>query len=228
MPLRLSTALKSSLGEPNRKALGFTGAAVTLALTGLMVGTAFAQDVGWPTPPAGPPFSIPSEQAMQAQITDSVESPGAVVHVVPASWPGPLPLIPPIQTTELLFMDSSWSALPLTLWVDAGTFAEVVQVRVAPVETSELPDIDALLLFGFQIEFFDARGKRLSAAPQRPIRVDVPAAAVTASGVDGKSLLFWLQADSEPIPLLTSFNTISEILTARLISPGILVLADES
>lgn len=204
------------------------GITVTVGVTALMFGTALAQEVGWPTPPAGPPFSIPSEQAMQAQITDSVASPGAVVHVVPASWPGPLPLIPPIQTTELLFTDSSWSALPLTLWVDVGTFAEIVQVRVTPVETSELPDIDARLLFGFQIEFFDARGRRLSTAPQRPIRVDVPAAAVTAAGADGKRLLFWLQADDRPIPVSTSFNTISEILTTRLISPGILVLADES
>lgn len=204
------------------------GITVTVGVTALMFGTAFAQEVGWPTPPAGPPFSIPSEQAMQAQITDSVASPGAVVHVVPASWPGPLPLIPPIQTTELLFTDNSWSALPLTVWVDVGTFAEIVQVRVTPVETSELPDIDARLLFGFQIEFFNARGRRLSTAPQRPIKVGVPAAAVTAAGADGKRLLFWLQADDRPIPVSTSFNTISEILTTRLISPGVLVLADES
>lgn len=228
MALRMGTALNSSLGRRSRKTLALVGATVTLGVTALMFGTALAQEVGWPTPPAGPPFSIPSEQAMEAPITDSVETPGAVVHVVPPSWPGPLPLIPPIQTAELLFADGSWSTLPLTLWIDAGTFAEVVQVRVTPVETNELPDIDARLLFGFRIEFFDARGRRLSSAPQRPIRVDVPAVAVTESGVDGKSLLFWLRVDGGLNPLLTSLNTTSETLTTRLISPGVLVLADES
>lgn len=193
-----------------------------------LLGSALAQEVGWPTPPAGLQFPIPSEQSIQAPITESVNAPGAVVQVIQPSWPGQLPLIPPIAMTRLVFADDAWSALPLTLWVDAGTFAEVVQVRVTPVDSSTAQAVFGQLLQGFQIEFFDAQGRRLSAPPQRPIRVDVPAAALTASGVDGTRLLFWMQTEAGSNAMLTAFNTNTQIVTARLISSGMLILTDDS
>jgi hypothetical protein len=215
-------------GTFRRGLVALVGVVGALALVALFFGSALAQEVGWPTPPAGPGFSVPSEQVVEAPITESVDAPGSVVKIIRPSWPGPLPLIPPIPTTELLFTDASWSTLPLTLWVDAGTFGEVVQVRVTPVEGTELPAIGARLLLGFEIEFFDTRGNRFGGALQRPIRVNVPVAALRAAGVGGERLLFWIQTETGIARILTAFNTDSETLTTRLISPGVLVLADES
>jgi hypothetical protein len=128
-----------------------------------------------------------------------------------------------------VFNDAGWDSLPLTISVDAGTFDQLVQVRVAPVDASLLPDVPGRVQLAWRIEVFDLDGKDWTRPVQRPLVVSVPVAALVASGIEGKRLLYWLDSgDGTAIPQVTSFNLSDQTLIARLVSPGVLVLTDES
>lgn len=204
-------------------------AAVALVLIRLVLpGGVLAQEVGWPTPPPGPGFPVPSDTAVQATVRNSVEESGAVVFTVSPSWPGPVPLIPPIPSSALVFNDASWDSLPLTVAVDAGTFDQLVQIRVSEVSGEDVPVVPGRVQLAWRIEVFNQNADRWSRPPQRPLSVSITVAALVASGIDGARLLFWLEANDELVPQLTSFDTRTLVLTTRLISPGLLVLTDDS
>ena len=58
----------------------FAGVLVVLRL--MIGGGVFAQQIGWPTPPPGRAFSVPSEEQIRAPITVSVERPGSEVEII--------------------------------------------------------------------------------------------------------------------------------------------------
>jgi hypothetical protein len=181
----------------------------------------------WPTPPPGVQFAVPSEESQQATVRVSVDRPESQTEVVPVSWPGPLPLIPPIPRSELRFDAFDSSGLPLTLVVEAGTFGETVQVRVTPTSLLNRPQAGQIL-WAFEIEVFDIDGDELQAPLQRPLILTVPVPALAASGFSGEHLLFGRAGDDGIHLLATMFNLIDASLQTRLIKPGTIVILDDS
>jgi hypothetical protein len=209
--------------------VGLAAVVVLVLIRAMLPGGVFAQQVGWPTPPPGPQFPLPSEQQLQATVSRSVEADGAIVLTVAPSWPGPVPLIPPIPSTPLVFNDAAWNSLPLTVEVDAGTFSRLVQVRVTQVETGDLPPVPGQVQLAWRIEVFDADGDRWSAPVQRPLYVSIPVAALVGGGIQGDHLLFWLATDGDaPVPQVTELDSAGLTVSTRLVSVGVLVLADET
>ena len=213
--------------NPRWVTVGLAACVVLVVVRAVLPGGAVAQQVGWPTPPPGPEFLLPSKAVQKATVRRSVEIEGSVVLTVAPSWPGPVPLIPPIESLSLVFNDPNWESLPLTVGVDAGTYDQLVQIRVAPVASSALPAAPGRPQLAWNIEVFDIDGKPWEKPVQRPLQISVPIAALVASGTEGKRLLFWLQNDGISVPQVTSFDSVDLALTTRLVSPGILVMTDE-
>jgi hypothetical protein len=213
--------------NPTWVAVGLAACVALVLVRAVLPGGALAQQVGWPTPPPGPEFSLPSDAVQKATVRRSVAVEGSVVLTVAPSWPGPVPLIPPIQSSSLVFNDPNWDSLSLTVGVDAGTFDQLVQIRVAPVASSALPAVPGRPQLAWHIEVFDLDSKPWAKPVQRPLQISVPVAALVASGMEGKRLLFWLQDDGIPVPQVTSFDSVDLTLTTRLVSPGMLVMTHE-
>ena len=161
-----------------------------------------AQQLGWPTPPPGPAFDIPSEQQLAQTVQSDVALAGSQVEVIPPSWPGPLPLVPPVSGTRALF---DLGGPQLEAFVDAGTFRELVQLRMTPVD-APLALADANVLIAFRLEAFDAVGNEISAPLQRPITITVRLGPFIESATSG-NLLFALVDDDDRSRLhATSLN----------------------
>ena len=187
-----------------------------------------AQQTGWPTPPPGPVFPVPSDSQINATIGTSVESPGSAVQIVRPSWPGQLPLIPPVPSNILRFSDPSWDAVPLTLRVEAGTFSEVVQIRVRAVDPGSFAEQVRAPLLAYEIEVLDASGRTWDARWERPVKVSTPVAALVLAVGLSEGLLYYTVVDDVVTPLVSALNLDQFDLTARLLGPGVLVIADPS
>ena len=67
----------------------------------VVVGDAYAQSgAGWPTPPPGPAFALPAPDAIQANVRVPATGPGGELALVRPGWPGVIPLIPPIPSSD--------------------------------------------------------------------------------------------------------------------------------
>ena len=224
--------MDGSPASPRRQAfpwlvLGALGALVLLTLRLALGGGVLAQDLGWPTPPPGPGFPVPSAAQIGEVVTTSVDRPGSEVAVVEPGWPGPVPLIPPIPFTALTFDEGAGDGPPVHLEVDAGTFSQTVQLRITPAERDSLPSAAGRILWAFDIEAFDAAGRAISAALQRPIKLSISAAGFTAAGIDGSRLLFGLAVGGQLTPIATSLTLVDQQLIVRLVSLGTVVLIED-
>ena len=203
-------------------------AAALLALRLAIGGGAFAQSVGWPTPPPGPSFPVPSAEQVQAEVTGTVARPGSEVALIRPAWPGHVPLIPPIASTRVAFVEGAGSGPPLTVQVDSGTFEGLVQLRVSPVEPDTFPALGATVLWAFELEAFDEQGRRLNEDPKRPLKLTVPTALFTTADIDGLQLLFALVEGDRHTPIVTSFDPAAQLITSRLLRLGTVALVHDS
>jgi hypothetical protein len=194
------------------------------ALRIMVGGDIFAQNVGWPTPPPGPQFRPPAAEQVEAPITSVVRPLDGEVQVVRPSWPGATPLIPPIPSVSLTFSGAATDGPPVTLRVDAGTFDEVVQLRVTPASTESAIVSNGRALWVFKLEAFDRSGNRLDAAIQRPLKLTAPGGSFVAAGIPGQQAIFAMLDDERITPIVTAFGTENELLTARLVKVGTVVL----
>lgn len=199
-------------------------AIVTITVIGVLLPIGVLAQEGWPKPPRGPEFAVPTEETVNTPIEKSTERAGSQVRIVRPSWPGPLPVIPPLPSSALLFTDGSWDVLPLTLIVEAGTFDQVVQVRVTPINTAEIAVAFGTALLAYHIEVFDAEGNEWLGTIRRPIRASVPGAVLVAAGYPAGQLVFTLIDHNTTVPQVTSFNENDASLSTRLITTGVLVL----
>jgi hypothetical protein len=196
-----------------------------LALRLATGGSVSAQGPDWPTPPPGPAFPIPSEQALGATVSTTVASPGGQVMVVPVSWPGSLPLIPPLPSTNVTFDDPSTGSF--TLRIDAGTFAETVQLKFAPAEPAVLPRTGSVLA-AFELTAFDVAGSSLPGTLSRPIRLSMQTGPWSAAGVDPMGVLGAL-VEGEQIRLIaTEFDLNDQRITLRLVALGTVFIIAET
>ena len=220
------------LHVPRRDNVLWLGAAL-LAVAALgtlrlvVIGDVHAQtDVGWPTPPPGPGFARPLPEAVLADVRVQAPSLGGELALVPPDWPGAIPLIPPVPSTNVRFTTGTGGPL-VTLRIDAGTYAEGVQLRATPADPpAGLPSGTAL--WAFDLKAFDLDAKPLTLSPQRPIRLRVSAEAFTAAGIRGEHLLFAILKGEELRWLVTGFDASQQLLTTRLASLGTIVLVNDA
>lgn len=191
----------------------------------VVVGDAYAQSgAGWPTPPPGPAFALPAPDAIQANVRVPATGPGGELALVRPGWPGVIPLIPPIPSSDVTFTTGTGGPA-VTLRIDAGTYAEGVQLRATPASPpAGLKGGTALL--AFDLEAFDLDARPLTSLPQRPIRLQVSAEAFTAAGIAGELLLFALVEGDGVRWLVTAFDASRQLLTTRLASLGTIVLVN--
>ena len=206
-------------------ALLMLAALVTFRL--VVIGDAYAQrGTAWPTPPPGPASALPPQDAVQANVRVPATSPGGELALVRPDWPGVIPLIPPVPSSSITFT-SGTGGPAVTLRIDAGTYAEGVQLRATPASPpAGLGGGTALL--AFDLEAFDLDAQPLTALPQRPIRLQVSAVAFTTAGIAGEHLLFAVVEDGEVRWLVTAFDTSRQLLTTRLAGLGTIVLVNDS
>jgi hypothetical protein len=226
LPIHLIGGLRRSIaGVPTWAALALLLAAVLLTLRLAMGGSAYAQSPDWPTPPPGPPFPVPSEVALLAQVTSPVSGNDAQVAVVQVSWPGSLPLIPPVPSNDVSFNDASIG--PVALRIDAGTFPETVQLMFRPATPAVLPR-SGHVLAAFELTAFDVAGSPLDGALSRPIRVSMPTGPWAAIGVDPLRILGAV-ADRDTLRLIaTEFTLHEESITFRLTALGTVMIIAET
>ena len=196
-------------------------AAVALASA---LGVANAQHVGWPTPPPGEPFAVPSRSQIEQPITRSVERAGSQVAVVRPGWPGPLPLVPPVAADTGRFDGAGLNGPPLTIRIDAGTFTQVVQVRVSPAAVAGIDAGPSQALWAFDLEVFDAGGREVQAPPQRPLVVTIPVAAFVAAGVDPFRLSMAMLDGERLTPVVSTYRASDGTIAARLVEVAAVVL----
>ena len=200
-------------------------ALVTLRLA--VIGDAHAQTaVGWPTPPPGPAFAPPLREAVLADVRVPASSPDGELALVRPDWPGPVPLIPPVPSTEVTFTTGT-GGLPVTLRIDAGTYAEGVQLRATPASPPAGLG-GGTALFAFDLEGFDLDAQPLTLPPQRPVRLRVSAEPFTAAGISGEHLLFAVLEGDGLRWLVTEFDASQQLLTTRLASLGTIILVNDA
>jgi len=226
LPIHLLAGLRRSIaGVPTWAALALLLVPVLLALRLAMGGSAYAQSPDWPTPPPGPSFPVPSEVALQAQVTSPVSGSDAQVAVVHVSWPGSLPLTPPVPSSDVSFNDARTG--PVALRIDAGTFPETVQLKFRPATPAVLPGLGHVLA-AFELTAFDVAGSLLDGALSRPVKVSMPTGPWAATGVDPVRILGAV-ADRDTLRLIaTEFTLHEERITFRLTSLGTVMLIAET
>ena len=200
--------------------------ALLVALRLVVIGDVHAQiAIGWPTPPPGPRFVPPSSEAVAADARVPVALQGGEVVLVRPSWPGTIPLVPPIPSTAVRFTRGTGGP-PLDLRIDAGTYAEGIQLRVTPRDPPATTDGTAL--WAFDLAAFDLDARLIAEPPQRPIRLQIPTGAFTAAGLEGKHLLFATLVDEELRWIVTEFDAARQVLTTRLAQLGTVVLVNDT
>ena len=201
------------------------------ALAGLRLtvgGNVHAQSViGWPTPPPGLAFAPPAQESVQANVRVPATRPGSQTVFVRPSWPGPIPLIPPIPSTQITFAEATGGP-PVNIRIDAGTFAEGVQLRLTPVEPPTLEQARGVALWAFELEAFDLDAKEVRERPQRPIKLQVSTAPFIAAGVQGTHLEFAILDGARLQWLVTEFNEAKQLLTTRLVGLGTVLLLNDA
>ncbi len=201
--------------------------AALVAFRLVVIGDVFAQTgVGWPTPPPGPAFALPPQDAVLADVRTPATGPDGELALVRPDWPGVIPLIPPVPSTDVVFAAGTGGPA-VTLRIDAGTYAEGVQLRATPA----LPPAGlrgGTALFAFDLEAFDLDARPLASLPQRPIRLQVSAEAFTAAGIRGERLLFAIVEGDGVRWLVTGFDASRQLLTTRLTSLGTIVLVNDT
>ncbi|MCH8849354.1 MAG: hypothetical protein IIC89_00850 [Chloroflexi bacterium] len=193
----------------------------------VVIGDAYAQSgAAWPTPPPGPAFALPPQDAVRANVRVPATGPGGELALVRPDWPGVIPLIPPIPSTDVVFTAGTGGPA-VTLRIDAGTYAEGVQLRATPAAPPTGLG-GGTALFAFDLEAFDLDARPLASLPQRPIRLQVSAEAFTAVGIQGKHLLFAMVEGDGVRWLVTGFDASRQLLTTRLASLGTIVLVNDT
>ena len=206
--------------------------ALLLALAALgtlrlaVIGDVHAQAADWPTPPPGPAFALPPQDAVLANVRVPATGPGGELALVRPDWPGTIPLIPPVPSSEVTFTTGTGGPA-VTLRIDAGTYAEGVQLRATPARPPAGLG-GGTALFAFDLEAFDLDARPLAALPQRPIRLRVSAEAFTGAGIRGEHLLFAVMEGDGPRWLVTEFDASRQLLTTRLASLGTIILVDDT
>ncbi len=199
-------------------------AAALVVLRLAIGGGAHAQVVGWPTPPPGPPFVPPSAESVEAPITGAVDPQDGEVRIVRPSWPGATPIIPPVPAERVTFGGEATGGPPVTFRIDAGTFNEVVQLRVTPATAAGALKPGTSVIWAFELEAFDRSGKRLETPFQRPVKLTAPAASFMASGIKGDEVVFAMLDGDRSGPIVTTFGAASQLLIVRLVSAGTVAL----
>ena len=199
--------------------------AALVAFRLVVIGDVLAQSgPAWPTPPPGPPFALPSQDAVRANVRVPASGPDGELVFVRPDWPGVIPLIPPVPSTDVTFTTGTGGPA-VTLRIDAGTYAEGVQLRATPASPpAGLGGGTALL--AFDLEAFDLDARPLRSLPQRPIRLQLSAEAFTAAGIRGEYLLFAMAEGDGVRWLVTAFDASRQLLTTRLASLGTIVLVN--
>ena len=193
----------------------------------VVIGDAYAQSgAAWPTPPPGPAFALPPQDAIRANVRVPATGPGGELALVRPDWPGVIPLIPPIPSTDVVFTAGTGGPA-VTLRIDAGTYAEGVQLRATPASPPTGLG-GGTALFAFDLEAFDLDARPLASLPQRPIRLQVSAEAFMAVGIQGKHLLFAMVEGDGVRWLVTGFDASRQLLTTRLASLGTIVLVNDT
>ena len=217
---------------PRRNTVLWLGAALLgLAALGTLrlavIGDVQAQTaVAWPTPPPGPAFAPPLQDAVLANVRVPATSLGGELALVRPDWPGTIPLIPPVPSTDVTFTTGA-GVFPVTLRIDAGTYAEGVQLRATPAS----PPAGlgrGTALFAFDLEAFDLDAQPLKLFPQRPIRLRVSAEPFTAANIRGEHLLFAIVEDDGLRWLVTELDASQQLLTTRLTSLGTIILVNDA
>ena len=206
-------------------AAALLAAAALATLRLAVIGDVHAQEtVGWPTPPPGSAFAPPSQETVLANVRVPATSPDGELALVRPNWPGPVPLIPPVPSTDVTFTTGTGGPR-VTLRIDAGTYAEGVQLRATPADPpAGLPGGTAL--WAFDLEGFDLDARPLALVPQRPMRLQVSAEPYTAAGFPGEHLLFATLEGERLRWLVTGFDASQQLLTTRLVSLGTIVLVN--
>ena len=200
--------------------------AALIAFRLVVIGDAYAQSgAAWPTPPPGPAFALPSQDAVRANVRVPATGPDGELALVRPDWPGVIPLIPPIPSTDVVFTAGTGGPA-VTLRIDAGTYAEGVQLRATPAAPPA--GLQGTALFAFDLEAFDLDARPLTSLPQRPIRLQVSAEAFTAAGIRGEHLLFAVVEGDGVRWLVTAFDASRQLLTTRLASLGTIVLINDA
>ncbi|MCH8847581.1 MAG: hypothetical protein J4N31_01085 [Chloroflexi bacterium] len=199
--------------------------AALVAFRLVVIGDVLAQSgPAWPTPPPGPAFALPSQDAVRANVRVPASGPDGELVLVRPDWPGVIPLIPPVPSTDVTFTTGTGGPA-VTLRIDAGTYAEGVQLRATPASPpAGLGGGTALL--AFDLEAFDLDARPLRSLPQRPIRLQLSAEAFTAAGIRGEYLLFAMAEGDGVRWLVTAFDASRQLLTTRLASLGTIVLVN--
>lgn len=219
--------------HPRRRENALWLGAALLAIAALttlrlvVIGDVHAQTiVGWPTPPPGPAFAPPPQDAVLANVRVPATGPDGELALVRPDWPGVTPLIPPVPSTDVTFVTGTGGP-PVTLRIDAGTYPEGIQLRATPATP---PDVlgGATALFAFDLEGFDLDARPLGLLPQRPIRLRVSAEPFTAAGIPGEHLLFAVLEDDGLRWLVTEFDSSRQLLTTRLATLGTIVLVNDA
>jgi hypothetical protein len=182
----------------------------------------FAQTAAWPTSPPGPEFPVPSAQQADTSIASSVAQVGSEVEFIPAAWPGPLPLVPPIPSARITFDETK--ILPVTLEIDAGTFGTAVQLRLTPVAAALLPGLDGLPLQAFNLEAFGMTGEPMTQPPQRSIKLEMQVSSLIGVGVSIQDLLFVVSTPAGIQWVATSARTSNQTVHTRLAHLGTIYL----
>jgi len=200
--------------------------AALIAFRLVVIGDAYAQSgAAWPTPPPGPAFALPPQDAVRANVRVPATGPDGELALVRPDWPGVIPLIPPIPSTDVVFTAGTGGPA-VTLRIDAGTYAEGVQLRATPAAPPA--GLQGTALFAFDLEAFDLDARPLTSLPQRPIRLQVSAEAFTAAGIRGEHLLFAVVEGDGVRWLVTAFDASRQLLTTRLASLGTIVLINDA
>ena len=206
-------------------ALFTLAALVTFRL--VVIGDVLAQTgPAWPTPPPGPAFALPPQDAVLADVRVPVPRQGGDVALVRPDWPGTIPLIPPVPSSDVVFTTGTGGPA-VTLRIDAGTYAEGVQLRATPAAPPTGLG-GGTALFAFDLEAFDLDARPLTLPPQRPIRLQVSAAAFTGAGIQGERLLFAVLEGDGVRWLVTGFDASRQTLTTRLASLGTIILVNDT
>ena len=201
--------------------------AALVAFRLVVIGDVQAQaGAAWPTPPPGPAFALPAQDAVLANVRVPATGPEGELALVRPDWPGVIPLIPPVPSTNVVFTAGTGGPA-VTLRIDAGTYAEGVQLRATPASPPTGLG-GGTALFAFDLEAFDLDARPLASLPQRPIRLQVSAEAFTAAGIRGEHLLFAIVEGDGVRWLVTSFDAPRQLLTTRLIGLGTIVLVNDA
>jgi hypothetical protein len=121
----------------------------------------------------------------------------------------------------LRFEDGVGDVPPIEIVVDAGTFATVAQVRLSPVNITDLPSTGHRVVWAFEIDVFDARGNEVRTPPQRPLELSILA------GDRGSTLFFGVVAEEQLLATASSFDWRTQRIRVRLLEVGVVAVLED-